>query len=392
MADTAGLDGVLQELTGVGRYGLDTEFHRERTYWPKVALVQLSWESGEPGTPVEVALVDPLAVDLGPFSRILSGPATMLAHAAEQDLEILALACGRGPARLLDTQVAAGFCGHGSASLASLAQAYLGRTVAKGDRLTDWSARPLQPGQLRYAASDVEHLPALADALLADLDRRGRRAWAEEECEALRSRPHGASDPGRAWWRLRDSRQLKGQARAVAQEVAAWRELRARRLDIPVRHVLPDLALQSIAHRPPRSRGELAGVRGLDQRYLRGEVPGELLEAIERGRSLPADAVGLPPSEEVPRELRPAVALAMAWVAQLARDEEIDASLLATRADIVALLADDPAGRLASGWRAGLVGAPLQRLVAGEAALAFDGKGGLVVEERSGRPLGAAGL
>jgi ribonuclease D len=386
VTDVAGLEAIVERLRTVERYALDTEFHREKTYWPHVALVQIGWPDG-PAGPAGVALIDPLAVDLAPLAEILAGPATMIAHAAEQDLEVLELACGRGPSRLLDTQVAAGLTGHGSASLASLSAIYLGLEVAKGDRLTDWSARPLNRSQLRYAASDVDHLLELADKILADLDRRGRRRWAEEESELVRTRRQGGQNPKKAWWRLRDARQLRGSARGVAQEVAAWREERARTLDLPVRHVLPDLALQSMAHRAPTSTGELAGVRGLDSRYLRAGAGAELLAAIERGRRLPADELLLPPVDEVPKELRPAVALAMAWTAQLARDAAVDTALFATRSDLVAFLRDDPAARLAAGWRAELAGTVLRQLVNGEAALAFDGRGGLVVEARSRRSL-----
>jgi ribonuclease D len=389
VTDEAALRSLVDCLAPLERYAFDTEFHRERTYWPKVALVQVAWPPSAGGT--GTALVDPLAVDFGPFATILAGPGVLVAHAAEQDLEVLQQVCGTGPAHLFDTQIAAGFAGHGSASLASLSKSYLGIDVAKGDRLTDWSARPLTASQLTYAAADVDHLLDLADAIVEDLERRGRLDWAQEECERLRDRPHGQADPARAWWKLRDARQLKGQSRGVAQEVAGWRELRARRVDVPVRHVIPDLALQAIAHRPPASRADLAAVRGLESRYLRGDVAAELLDAVERGRKLSTEQLVLPPADEVPRELRPAVALAMAWVAQLARDEAIDATLLATRSDVVAFLLAEEEGRLSAGWRADLVGDPLRRLVSGKAALAFDGRGGLVVEERSRQPLGHAG-
>jgi ribonuclease D len=386
VTDRAGLDEVVARLRQVDRYALDTEFHREKTYWPRVALMQIAWPEG-PGGPAGLALVDPLSVGLAPLAEILAGPATMVAHAAEQDLEVLQLACGTGPSHLLDTQVAAAFTGHGLASLASLSAGYLDLEVAKGDRLTDWNARPLSASQLRYAAADVDHLLELADRILADLDRRGRRSWAEEESELVRTRRLGGTDPTQAWWRLRDARQLRGAARGVAQEVAAWREERARTLDIPVRHVVPDLAMQSIAHRPPTSAGELTGVRGLDGRYLRGDAIAELLAAVERGRRLPPEQLRTPPADEVPKELRPAVALAMAWTAQLARDVAVDATLLATRSDLVAFLRGDPTARLASGWRAELAGTALRRLVGGDAALAFDGHGRLVIEARSRRSL-----
>ncbi|HET9690048.1 MAG TPA: HRDC domain-containing protein [Acidimicrobiales bacterium] len=382
ITDAAGLADLVALVAPLERYALDTEFHRERTYWPKVALVQIAWPAG-PGHGPGAALVDPLAVGLAPLAEVLGGPGVMVAHASEQDLEVLEQSCGRGPSQLWDTQVAAGFAGHGSASLAALSARYLNVEVAKGDRLTDWTARPLTAGQRAYAVADVDHLLDLADAVAADLDRRGRGAWAAEECAAVLARSHGPNDARRAWWKLRDARSLKAASRGVAQEVAMWRELRARRLDVPVRQVLPDLALQAIAHNPPRTAAALAAIRGLDGRHLRGAVADEVLAAVERGRSLPASEVLAPPTDDVPRELRPAVALGQAWLAQVARDQEVEASLLATRAELSAYLRGDRTVRLARGWRAEMAGAALDALVGGEAALAFDGHGGLVLEARS---------
>lgn len=385
IADKSEFDDLISRLVAADRYALDTEFHRERTYWPALALLQISWADA-PGDRPQVALVDPLAVDVADLAKVLSGPGTMVAHAAEQDLEILERYCGRGPSRLLDTQLAAGFCGHTSPSLGSLSQAYLGRELAKGDRLTDWRIRPLTDSQLAYAAADVDHLLALADAIDGELDRTARRQWAEEECESLRSRPHGPPDPLKAWWKLRDARSLKGSARGVAQELAAWRELRAQSVDQPVRSVLPDLALQAIAHRPPTSAAALLKIRGMEGRHLKPAVSAQILEAVERGRTLPASELCLPPADEVPKELRAPVALVMAWIAQLARDQRIDASLLATRSDVAIFLRGEGASRLDHGWRHDFVAGPLRGLVEGRAALSFDGAGSLVLEERSGRP------
>lgn len=376
---------IIGRLRSAERYALDTEFHRERSYWPGLALIQIAWQ-GVNGEPTEVALVDPLAVDVSPLAEVLAGPGVMVAHAAEQDLEILEIVCGRGPSRLFDTQLAAGFCGHASASLVSLSKDFLRMEMAKGDRLTDWRLRPLSASQVAYAAADVEYLVPLADAISADLNHTGRLAWAQEECETLRTRFHGPADPCRAWWRLRDARSLKGASRGVAQEVAGWREERARKLDVPVRSVLPDLALQAIAHQPPANAAALSRMRGMEGRTLRASVAAELLAAVEHGRKLPADDLCLPPAEEVPRELRAAVALVMAWVAQLSRRERIDASLLATRSDVAAYLRGDPDSRLSHGWRASLVATPIRALVEGRAAVSFDGSGALVIEERSHRP------
>jgi ribonuclease D len=374
----------VDRLCEADRYALDTEFHRERTYWPGLALVQVAWPDGAAG-PAGVALIDPLAVDVAPLGAVLAGPGVLVAHAAEQDLEILERTCGRGPSCLFDTQIAAGFTGHGSASLSALTQVFLGLEVTKGDRLTDWRVRPLTDSQVAYAAADVETLLQLADAISADLAKSGRTQWAEEECDALRVRVHQPSDPNRAWWKLRDSRSLRGSARGVAQELAAWREQRAQLTDQPVRTVLPDLAVQAIAHRPPSSVDALNRVRGLDGRHLKPAVASEVLEAVERGKSLSATQISAPPADDVPKELRAPVALVMAWVAQIGRDERIDATLLATRSDVASYLKGEPGSRLATGWRSEMLAEPIRALVDGDAVLAFDGAGRLVLEERSGR-------
>jgi ribonuclease D len=219
------------------------------------------------------------------------------------------------------------------------------------------------------------------------LDERGRLGWAEAECEQVRRRARGSRDPDDAWRRIKEARQLKGRAHAVVQAVAAWRERRAASLDVPPRYVMPDLAVVTIAQRPPRSVDELQKVRGLDDRHLRGQQADQLLAAIADALQRPVERRDDQPPRDLERELRPAVGLVAAWVSQLARNLEIDAALLATRADLESLLRGDADARLAEGWRAQIVGEPVRRLVKGEAALAFNGKGELVLEERSHRPI-----
>jgi len=375
------LAALVEELVGASRYAMDTEFHRERTYWPRLALVQVAWEPA-PGAQPRVALVDPLAVDPEPLAKVLSGPAVMVAHAASQDLEVLGRACQSVPTTLFDTQVAAGFLGYGSASLAALADRFLHLRLAKGDRLTDWSRRPLTASQVAYAASDVAYLLAMTDVISEQLSQRGRLEWAKEECAALLARPVSPSDPEEAWWKLRDNRQFQGVSRAIAQEVAAWREEKARVLDVQPRMVLPDLALLSIAHSPPATAAALREARGIDVRHLRSGAEHEIMEAVARGRALPNEQLRVAQTEQVSKELRPAVSLASAWVAQLSRDEDVDAALLATRSDIVEFLSGKRGARLGQGWRGELVGTPLRRLASGGASLALDGHGRLLLEDR----------
>jgi ribonuclease D len=375
IVDQAELDDVVAELTTVDRYALDTEFHRERTYFPHLALVQLAWR--RPGLGEQsVVLVDPLAVDVSVLAKVFDADATCVIHAAQQDLDVMTHSLGAVPGRIFDTQIAAGFLGYGTPSLVSLLQGEVGVTPAKGDRLTDWLRRPLTPAQRSYAAGDVVYLLEVHDRLAARLAESGRAAWADDAFDELRRRPVSGAAPDDAWLRLKDARSLRGSAAAIARSVAAWRERRAMNADVPVRQVLPDLAVLGVAQRAPTSTAELAQARGIDERHTRGAIASELLEAVRVGRSSPPPAP--PPSvEDLDRQLRPAVTLVSAWLSQLARDERIESSLLATRADIVALLREDDDARLATGWRANLMGDAIRDLVAGRAALTFDGRGRL---------------
>jgi ribonuclease D len=365
----ADLDDLVDTLVHEPRYAIDTEFHRERTYYPRLALVQLAWPGG-------LALVDPLAVDPHSLTTLFQSPALAVAHAAQQDLDVLTHAVGAIPAHLFDTQVAAGFVGYGTPSLVSLLQGELGITPAKGDRLTDWLRRPLTDAQRAYAAADVASLLELHDRLAAELGSLGRLGWAEEVCEELRTRPTGATDPNAAWMKLKDARSLRSRARAVAQAVAAWREREAAANDVPVRQVLPDLAVLGISQRQPTTVEELSQSRGVDERHRRGRIARDILATVTEARA--AEPPPAPDAaDDLDRSKRPAITLVSAWVSQVARDARIDTALLATRADLVAILRGDPDARLAHGWRAELVGDGLTRLMEGQAGLTFDGAGSL---------------
>jgi len=374
-----GFADVVAALTTVEAYGLDTEFHRERTYHARLALLQLSWPGG-------VAVVDPTLVDVAPLAPVLAGPGLCLMHAASQDLEILVRMCGTLPSRLFDTQVAAGFVGYSSVGLAGLVQGELGIKLPKADRLTDWLARPLPEGAIMYAAADVVHLHELHERIVAKLEARGRLAWALDECEVHRTRTTSGQVPDRAWWRIKEARSLRGRAAAVAQVLAAWRERKAAEIDRPVRFLLADLALVAMAQRPPAIEDDLRRVRGLDDGKRKGSAGRELLAVVADGVELPLDQVQTPPSEGVDRSRRAAASLVSAWAAQRARDLDIDAAILATRADIESLLMGG-GGRLATGWRHDVVGEPIRALAAGEASLAVDPQGRLRLETRSGVPL-----
>lgn len=376
---------VVDHLLTLPRYAIDTEFHRERTYYPQLALVQLAWDAVE-GGPSEVVIVDPLAVDIRLLEPLLRSDVLAVLHAADQDLEVLDLAAGAPPARLFDTQVAAGFLGMSTPSLSALHERELSLYLPKGDRLTDWLRRPLDADQLTYAASDVAHLLRVHDNQIEQLTARGRLDWALDECELVRVRMRGARDPEEVWRRVKEVRQLRGRALSIGQAVTAWREERAATLDIPVRHVLPDLAVVALAQRPPASFDELKKIRSLDGRFLRDGAGKELLGVVSAAAKRAPIRVD-EPKVDLDRELRPALGLVSAWVSQLARNLDLDTGILATRTDLEALLRGDADARLAQGWRAELVGEPVRKLVKGEAALAFAPHGELVLEARSNRPV-----
>ncbi len=378
--DDAAFAEIIETLKGEPAYAVDTEFHRERTYFPKVALVQLGWPGG-------CVLVDPLAVDMRPFAEVLNGPGVAVMHAAAQDLLVMQRSCGTVPSQLFDTQIAAGFVGFSSPSLSTLALQILGIDLPKANRLTDWLARPLDVGQQLYAASDVHHLLDLASILQEELSATGRLLWAEEECELLRSRSWQPNEPDLAWTRLKECRQLRGPARGVAQAVAAWRERRAAELDLPVRFVMPDLAISAIAHRSPKTLDQLGSIRGIDQKIMKGRDAMAVLSAVRDGLSMPDAQINIPRTDEIDRDMNAAVGLVSSWLSQMSRTLRIEASYLATRSDVGAFLNDEPDARLAHGWRAKLLGDPIRQLLDGKYALAFDGKGGLALEQRSGLPV-----
>lgn len=357
--DDHSLAELVKVLLDEPAYGLDTEFLAERTYWPRLCLVQISWSGG-------IALVDPFACDVRALTHVLQAPATMVTHAGVSDLPILDRAVGARPAGLFDVQLAAGFVGLGSPSLASLVSVLLGVRLDKGEQLTDWAARPLATGVRRYAALDVAYLLHLAAELRNRLEALGREAWATAECEVLRTSVPRITDPDTAWWRVKGASTLRAEKALVAQAVGAWRERRAQRLDIPPRFVLSDLALAAVIGRAPRSTDEVRALRGVSG--MPAAVARELLDAVEAGRAMDESELRRPPRRDDVPELDAAVALLAAWVSELATSERIDKRLLATRDDVKDLVHGRPS-RLDDGWRAQLAGRELRRLLDGEAVI-----------------------
>ena len=372
--DQDALLNIVKELLDVEIFAIDTEFHREKTYYPKLALLQLRWAD-------RIAILDPLDLELTKLAPVFSSNSLAVFHAGSQDLEVLHRATGAVPCNIFDTQIAAGFIGMRTPSLASLHENLLGIKLSKGDRLTDWLQRPLTDSQLEYAASDVRYLLDLYQELISRLGELDRLTWATAEFDSFLDKRQKSIDPSDAWQRIKEAKHLNKNSRGVAQALAEWREVTAQKNDIPNRYVMSDLALVGLAQRKPTSLGDLRNIRGLDSSQFQGDKGRHLLKIV--GRGLNADPPRLLKNHKRPLkpELRPAVTLLSAWLTQIAADKNIDPALLGSRSDIEELLRGEGDCKLRQGWRQQEVGEQIDNLLNGKSSLAFD-DGRLVIDKR----------
>lgn len=348
----AQLADALTGLGGAAQLAMDTEFFRERTFFARLCLVQLA--VGE-----RILLVDPIAIaDLAPLVALLRSPAcTKVLHAARQDVEVLLPRTTEPPAPVFDTQIAASLLGHASqVGYAPLVGELLGVELAKGHARTDWAARPLRPAQLAYAADDVRYLEPLAAILRERLAAAGRLGWCEEECAALVDPALYRNVPEDAWLRLRGLERMTPLERGAVRELAAWREARAMRRDLPRSWVIPDDTLRELARRRPDSPAALAAVPGLPA-ALAKHAADELLALLA------AATPDTGPDHEPPNRLTPEQKAAMrrlqAALQGAAAALDISAEVLATRRDLTALVRGSRDAAPLRGWRREAVGEAL---------------------------------
>jgi ribonuclease D len=364
-----------------GRLGIDTEFMSEGRYRALLCVAQIAVD--DPAAPVIV--IDTLSdVDITPLAELLADPSVEIVfHAGRQDVAILRRAWQTELTNVFDTQIAAGFVGASAqAGYANLIGGILGHRVGKTASYTRWDVRPLTAEQLSYAAEDVAHLLELTDELQRRLGASGRLEWAREECRRLESATD-ERDPYTAWERLPRVSQLDPRSRAVARELAAWREETASADDRPVGSVLADPALVELAKRQPASTRGLEQIRGLHPPTIRrrGEA---ILDAIARGKQAPP----------IPRDERrgrsepsdaPLIALAEALLRARAIEAGLAYELIASRSELEQIVAaarlhePEPDVRTLDGWRRELVGDDLRALLAGRRSVAVGTDGRLVL-------------
>src|SRR6201993_3674320 len=284
IAENAALTDFCQRQRQAEFVAIDTEFMRDRTYWPQLCLVQIA-------APDEAAAIDALApgLNLGPLITLLADPkVTKVFHAARQDVEIFFHLTGAIPAPLVDTQVAAMVCGFGDAvSYENLAGKLAGPRIDKSSRFTDWAHRPLTDRQLQYALSDVTHLRLAYEQLRRRIDKTGRGEWVGEEMAVLTDPATYRLEPREAWRRIK-FRTDKPRALAVLREVAAWREEEAQRRDLPRSRILKDETLCEIAAHAPTDVEHLARCRGLSRAVAENRQGQSILAAVRRSLDLPA--------------------------------------------------------------------------------------------------------
>ena len=372
VTDSAALDALCTRLRGETVVTVDTEFMRERTYWPELCLVQLA--GGE-----DVAVVDSLApgLDLAPLGALLADPAvTKVFHAARQDVEIFLQLFGAVPTPLFDTQVAAMVAGFGDqVGYDALVASLCGGQIDKAHRFSDWTARPLSKAQVDYAAADVTWLRVVHDRLCDKLAREGRLDWVAEEMAVLTVPETYRPDPERLWERLRPrtgNRRMLGQLRAIA----AWREREAQRVNVPRGRLLKDESLLEIAATTPRDADALGRVRGISRGFAEGRSGQALLAAITDAAALPEHALPeSPSSREGPRPSPALVALLKVLLAAKGEQHQVAARLLASSDDIDRLATEEsPDVPALGGWRREVFGEDAIALKQGRVALGVEGR------------------
>ena len=375
---TEDLAALCRRLSSAEFITVDTEFMRERTFWPILCLAQVAG-------PDEAAAIDTLApgLDLAPLYELLADPSVLkVFHAARQDLEIFHHLDGRVPTPLFDSQVAAMVCGFGEqVSYQALAAKLAGARLDKSSRFTDWSHRPLSQRQLEYAIGDVTHLRVIYQRLSAELDKSGRAAWVAEEMTAL-------SDPGlyeqlpvNAWKRIK-SRSTDGRFLAVLSQVAAWREKEAQARDVPRNRVLRDESLLEIAARAPTTVDGLARTRGLGKRLAEGGMGRSLIAAVTAGLAIPeADRPRVPKPRPPTRGTGPVVELLKVLLKMRCEAHDVAQRLVASSAELERIAAEHNADVPAlAGWRREIFGEDALALKSGKLALSI--KNGRIHVER----------
>ena len=390
IATTEGLKELCAALAGDDYVAVDTEFMREKTFWPELCLIQIAGAKRE-------AVIDPLAegINLQPFFDLMADRNVVkVFHAARQDLEIIWLKAKLIPVPIFDTQVAAMVCGYGDqVGYEALARRIAKVAIDKSSRFTDWSRRPLSPKQLAYALSDVTHLRVIYEKLRGLLDKSGREPWLEEELAVLTSPATYEAHPEEAWKRVkfrpRNAKQL-----AVLMAVAAWREREAQARNVPRSRILKDDAIAEIATQVPADLNALKSLRSLRKGYAGSRMGTAILKAVASGLETDlADIPALEGDEPMLTERASVISDVLKLALKVVCEQEgIAPRIVAATSDLEAIARDDDADvQVLNGWRRKVFGEVALKIKAGEMAIVLEnGKPRLLPFRSEGREVKAA--
>ncbi len=361
----AALEQFCADIAAAEWLAVDTEFLREKTYYPQLCLVQVS--DGE-----RVACIDPLVLpSLEPLLALLYDTRiTKVMHAARQDLEIFYHLRDSVPEPVFDTQIAAPLLGMpDQVGYAGLVETRLGVKLHKAHSRADWTRRPLPAAQLEYAADDVRHLAALYPALRDELHQRGRLAWLDEDLRVLCSPATYANPPAQAWERVKGISKLRGRHLSALQHLAAWRERTARDENKPRGWLLKDESLIDIARLLPGDMKELRHIRGLNDRLLARHGDDLVALIVEAQRTPPHPLPEHHRPEPLNSQQDAVVDMLLAVVRLIGIRENIHPSALTSRKELEALVRGETNLSLLKGWRKKLAGEELTAVLRGEHSL-----------------------
>ncbi|MGH7738183.1 MAG: ribonuclease D [Candidatus Tyrphobacter sp.] len=373
VSSDAELGALCERVRGARRVALDTEFHAERTYAPRLMVVQVALEDG-------AAIVDPLAIaDLTPLAKAVAGT-EVVGHALASDLKIFAERFDLVPARVFDTQIAASFAGYGmQISLMELVRDLRGIRLGKSQTVSDWGARPLTERQIDYLVDDVAHLLPMRDQLEERLRDAGRLEWVTQECALLCDVERYRFDERRAYLRMPSAARMNRRELGVLRALVAYRDSVARRRDVPARFILPDDVVSGLATLRPKTTADLAQLRRLDA-GARRQHGSAILEIVARAQTIAEGDLPERPKRPLGVARDTLVSLMGIVVGEIAREHGLAPTLLVPRAALERVSRELPSDqqRLAhlldlSAWRLQLVAEPLGRLLWGGASLVLEG-------------------
>jgi len=378
IADNRALIDFCDRQRGADYLAVDTEFLRDRTYWPRLCLVQVAG-------PSEAVAIDTLAPGLDPqplYELMADRSLLKVFHAGRQDVEIFFHATGSIPEPLFDTQVAAMVCGFGDqVGYEGLVAKLVGARTDKSSRFTDWSHRPLTQKQLEYALADVIHLRPAYEKLADELEKTGRTGWLDQEMGVLMDPDTYRLDPDRAWRRLK-SRNSSRRFHAVLRELAAWREREAQRRDVPRNRIIRDDAILELAAQAPATKDALGRSRALPRGFANSAAGDAILDAVARAAAVPESELPVAPKRQSrPSGLGPVTDLLKVLLKHVTEKFNVAPRLIASADDLERIAADDNADVPAlTGWRRELFGEHALALKRGEVALTTKGNRTVVID------------